>query len=177
MLRRHPRCGFVDRQGHYIEFWMEGILPTDNPLEGLRAWNIFYRVSSDGGRTFGSPAQVIHAGAEFNPAHPLPGVWTGKNCVMLGDMTCVPVSAPGGILVPVEITPLAPDGQLYNPAGAYTYTDAAVLLGKWRGTQLEWRISEPISGDPVRSTRGMDEPTIEYLEKGRLLMVLTRSTT
>jgi len=175
-LRRHPRCGFVDRQGRYLEFWTEGVLPSDNPLEGLRAWNICFRVSRDGGRTFNSPAQVIHAGGEFNSSHPLPGVWTGKNCVMLGDMTCVPVSAAGGgILLPAQITPLAPDGQLYNPAGAYTYTDAVVLLGKWRGAELEWTASEPVRGDPASSTRGMDEPTIEFLDNSRLLMVLRGS--
>jgi hypothetical protein len=176
VLRRHPRCGFVDRQGYYVEFWNEGVLPSDNPLEGLRAWNIYFHVSRNGGRTFNSPTQVIHAGAEFNASHPLPGVWTGKNCVMLGEMTSVPIQAPdGGILVPVEIAPLAPDGQLYNPAGAYTYTDAVVLLGKWQGAQLEWRASEPIRGDPAWSTRGMDEPTIEFLDEGRLLMVLRGS--
>ena len=131
-LRRHPRCGFVDHHGRYLEFWNEGLLPSDDPLEGLRAWNIYYHVSRDGGRTFDSPSQVIHSGAGYNASHPLPGVWTGKNCAMLGEMTCVPIGAPGGgILVPVVISPLAPDDQLYNPAGAYTYTDAMVLLGKW----------------------------------------------
>jgi len=176
ILRRLPRCGFVDLHGRYLEFWCEGVLPSDDPLEGLRQWNIYFHVSRDGGRTFDAPIQVIHAGAEFNPGHPLPGVWTGRNCVMLGEMTCVPIGAPaGGILLPVEITPLAPDGQLYNPAGARTYTEALVLRGKWQGTQLEWSASEPIRGDPERSTRGMDEPTIEYLDAGRLLMVMRGS--
>src|SRR5204863_7596567 len=32
MLRRHPRCGFVDRQGRYVELWIEGVLPTDERL-------------------------------------------------------------------------------------------------------------------------------------------------
>jgi hypothetical protein len=95
---------------------------------------------------------------------------------MLGEMTCVPINTPdGGILVPAQITPLAPDGQLYNPVGAYTYTDAVVLLGKWRGSRLEWRASERIAGDPAHSTRGMDEPTIELLDDGRLLMILRGS--
>jgi BNR repeat-like domain len=176
ILRRQPRCGFVDHQGRYLEFWCEGVLPSDDPLEGLRRWNIYFRVSRDGCRTFDAPTQVIHAGAEFHSGHPLPGVWTGKNCVMLGEMTCVPISTPDGrVLLPVEITPLAPDGQLYNPAGTRTYTDALVLIGKWRGAQLEWSASEPIRGNPERSTRGMDEPTIEYLDQGRLLMVLRGS--
>jgi hypothetical protein len=176
MLRRHPRYGFVDAHtGLYLEFWIEGVLPTDDPLEGLRNWNIYYRVSRDG-RTFGSSYQVIHAGAEFNERHPLPGVWAGRNAAMLGDMACVPVATPDGrILLPVEISPLGADGKLYNPAGGYTYTDAAVVGGRWRGERLEWEMSDVIKGDPARSTRGMVEPTIEFLAEGRLLMVLRGS--
>jgi len=173
MLRRHPRGGFVDpRTRRYIELWTEGLLPSDDPLEGLRQWNTYYRVSSDG-RRFGPVHQVIHKGAEYNAGHPMPGVWTGKNAAMIGDMSCIPVAAPDGrILLPVEITPLGPDGKLYNPGGGYTYTDAAVLHGTWRGDQLEWEMSDVVKGDPARSTRGMVEPTIEFLADGRLLMVL-----
>jgi hypothetical protein len=175
-LRRHPRCGFVDKHGRFLEFWCEGVLPSDDPLEGLRQWNIYFHVSRDGGRTFDAPTQVIHAGAEFNSGHPLPGVWTGKNCVMIGEMTCAPINAPDGdILLPVEITPLAANGKLYNPAGARTYTEALLLRGKWQGSQLDWSSSKPIRGDPEQSTRGMDEPTIEYLDGGRLLMILRGS--
>lgn len=175
-LRRHPRAGFVDSHGRYVEFWVEGMLPSDDPLEGLRNWNIYYRVSRDGGRSFGPGSQVIHSGAEFNVRHPLPGVWTGKNCVMLGDVACVPLAAPdGGILLPVQITPLAPDGSLYNPVGGYTYTDAAVLHGRWQGSLLRWEMSDLIKGDPSRSTRGMDEGTLGFLDDGSLLMVLRGS--
>ena len=176
MLRRHPRAGLADAPDRYVEFWNEGTLASDDPLEGLRQWNIYYHVSRDGGRTFGPPVQVIHEGSEFHSLHPLPGVWTGKNCVMLGDVPCVPVAlADGTILLPVEITPLAPDGTLYNPAGAYTYTDVAVVRGRWRGGTLYWRMSELVRGDPNRATRGMDEGTVEALDGGRLLMVMRGS--
>ena len=33
MLRRQPRCGFVDHNGPYLEFWCEGVLPSDDPLK------------------------------------------------------------------------------------------------------------------------------------------------
>src|SRR4030095_5369098 len=160
-LRRHPRCGFADKHVLYLECWGEGVLPSDDPLEGLRQWNIYFHVSRDGGRTFDAPTQVIHVGAEFNSRHPLPGVWTGKTGVMMGGMPRVPINGPdGGILLPVEITPLAPNGQLYNPAGTRSYTEALVLRGRWHGSQLDWSASEPIRGDPERSTRGMDEPQL-----------------
>lgn len=170
MLRRHPRACFVDPQtGRFLEFWNEGILPTDNPLEGMQQWNIYYRVDGD-------VHQVIEEGARFDARHPLPGVYTGRNMVMLGDVASVPITAKdGSILLPAIVTPLGADGNLYNPAGGYTYTDAVVLHGRWRGRRLLWKAAEPVKGDPDRSTRGMDEPTIETLAGGRLIMVLRGS--
>lgn len=175
MWRRHPRCGFIGPEGQYIEFWNEGLLPSDDPLEGLRQWNIYFRVSRDGGRTFGPSRQIIHSGDGFDPGHPLPGVWTGKNCVMLGDVACVPIVRGGRILLPVQITPLGPDGRLYNPGGGYTYTDVAVLHGRLDGDRIEWSMSEVVRGDPERSTRGMDEATIGELDGSRLLLVMRGS--
>src|SRR5262249_2728224 len=157
MLRRHPRCGFVDPRDRYVEFWNEGVLPSDDPLEGLRNWNVYYRVSDDGGGSFGLRFQGVHQGAGFQRRHPLAGVWTGKNCVMLGDITCAAVAAPDGrLMLPVQITPLDENGKLANPGGGYTYTDAAVLHGHWKGGRLEWEMSELVKGDPAQSTRGMD---------------------
>ena len=176
-LRRHLRGGHVDpRTDRFVEFWIEGVLPTDQPLEGMRRWNIYYAVSSDGARTYGPAQQVIHQGAEFDAVHPLPGVWTGKNAVMLGDQSCRPLALrDGSILLPVTVTPLGPDGNYFNPGGGYTYTDAAVLHGRWKGDRLAWRMSDVVRGDPRRSTRGMDEPTIAALDDGRLIMVLRGS--
>ena len=69
MLRRHPRAGWVDpHTGRHVEFWVEGVLPSDDPLEGLRQWNVFYSVSG------GAARQVIHRGAEFNARQALPGI-------------------------------------------------------------------------------------------------------
>jgi len=171
MWRKHPRGGWVDpATGRFLEFWVEGILPNDDPLEGLRQWNIFYSV--DGG----APRQVIHKGAEFDERRPLPGVWTGKNCAMLGDTTCQPLARRDGeILLPVQISPLGSDGALYNPGGGYTYHESAVLHGRWKGDRIEWEMSELIRGDPQRTTRGMVEPAIGELAGGRLLLVMRGS--
>ncbi|HXB72194.1 MAG TPA: sialidase family protein [Candidatus Acidoferrales bacterium] len=64
---------------------------------------------------------------------------------------------------------------LFNPGGGYTYTDAAVLLGRWQVDSLEWEMSAAIQGDPARSTSGMDEGTLGFLDGGRLLTVLRGS--
>ena len=171
MWRRHPRACYLDpATGRFLEFWVEGVLPTDDPLEGMRHWNIFYSVDS------GLPEQLIHEGAEYDAGHPLPGVYTGRNCVMLGDVASLPLTMPDGtILLPAIMSPLGNDGKLYNPTGGYTYTDAVVLHGRWMGERLAWRASEPVKGDPLRSTRGMDEPTVARLADGRVLMLLRGS--
>lgn len=171
MWRRHPRACHLDPStGRFLEFWVEGVLPTDDPLEGMRQWNIFYTV--DGG----AARQLIHEGAEFDARHPLPGVYSGRNCVMLGDVASLPLTLPdGSILVPAITSPLGSDGELYNPTRGYTYTDALVLHGRWRGKRLTWSAAEPVKGDPLRSTRGMDEPTLARLADGRILMLLRGS--
>jgi hypothetical protein len=171
MWRKHPRTGFVDpKSGRFMQFWLEGELPTDDPLEGMRQWRIHYSVDT-------APARIIiHRGGEFTPEHPLPGVWHGRNSAMLGDQTCQPVSAPDGtILLPVQIAPLGPDGKLANPGGGYTWHDSAVLHGRWRGARLEWKMSALVQGDPARSTRGFIEPAIARLDGSRWIMILRGS--
>jgi hypothetical protein len=177
MLRLHPRGGWPDpASGKFLEFWNAGLLPGDDPLEGMKQWNIYYRISDDGGRTHHADRQVIHAGREFDARHPLPGVYTGKNAVMLGDQPSRELYLrDGSFLLPVEISPLAPDGSLYNPTSGYTYTDAAVLHARWKGGDLEWTMRATIAGDPQRSTRGMDEPTLGSLDRGRLIIVMRGS--
>jgi hypothetical protein len=177
-FRRALRAGVADpHTGRFVRFHIEGLLPTDDPLEGMRQWYVCYSVSEDGGRTWPVSEQVVQSGPDFSPAHPLPGVWIGKNCVMLGDMASVPiVLADGTILVPVIVTPLGPDGTYHNPGGGYTYSDAAVLRGRWRPDgRIAWELSALVKADPARSTRGMDEPTVAPLIDGRLLMVLRGS--
>jgi len=171
MWRCHPRACYLDpATGRFLEFWVEGVLPNDDPLEGMRQWNIFYRVDA------GPALQVIHEGAAFDARHPLPGVYTGRNCVMLGDVASLPITLPDRtILLPAITSPLGRDGKLYNPTGGCTYTDALVLHGRWHGKRLAWRAAEPVTGDPLRSVRGMDEPTLARLDDGRILMLLQGS--
>lgn len=168
--RKHPRAGYVDpKSKHLLEFWMEAVLPTDDPLEGLRRYGVYYSI--DGG-----PArQMIHKGAGFDATHPIPGSELGRNGFMLGDNGSAPITAPNGdILVPLEIFP-AKDGKLYNPGGGYTWSDAAVMHGRWKNGDLEWTMSNIVLGDPAVTTRGMVEPTLAFLDKKRVLMVLRGS--
>lgn len=175
--RMHPRTGWVEpKTGRFLRFWLEGVLPTDDPLEGLKRWSIHYSVAEGGRGEPGTAYPVVHQGAEFSPGHPLPGVWSGRNSAMLGDQTCQPVAAPdGGLLLPIQIAPLGDDGKLMNPGGGYTWHDAAVLHARWSGKRFEWEMSEVIRGDPARSTRGFVEPTLAHLGGKRWMLVLRGS--
>lgn len=175
MLRRHLRGFWTDpNSGAAIELWNEGVLASDDPLEGLRQWQIHYAISFDGFRTRSGPVMVRQEG--MPPGEPLPGVFLGKNSIMLGDQGSVPLAVRGGFLLPVEITPLAPDGKLFNPGGGYTYHDSAVLHARWVGRgKLQWRLSQLVKGDPARTTRGAIEPTLGRLADGRFLLVMRGS--
>jgi hypothetical protein len=179
--RLAPRAGYVDpKTGRYIEFWNEGVLPTDDPMEGMRQWMIFYSLQEPRPVYYHNleevRLEVVQKGKEFDARHPLPGVYTGKNCVMLGDVPSLPITLKdGSILLPVQIAPLGPDGKLYNPGGGYTYTDVAILHARWKGKHLVWRMAELIKGDPARTTRGMIEGTLATLADGRLIVVMRGS--
>jgi hypothetical protein len=177
MWRKHPRVGWVDpATGRFIRFWLEGVLPNDDPLEGMRQWRIYYSVSEDGLQPARDPEMIVHQGREFGPSNPLPGVWTGRNSAMLGDQTCQPVAGENGaILLPVQIAPLGSDGKLMNPGGGYTWHNSAVLHGNWKGPRLEWRMSEVVRSDPARSTRGFIEPTLAHLGGKRWILILRGS--
>lgn len=176
--RRCGKVGYIDpMSGRYLSVWNEGTLPNDDPLEGLKQWRLFYSVSEDGARSEVASGQIIHEGAEYNADHPLPGMWVGRNSVMLGDYPCTPMTlGDGTILVPCQITPLGPDGNYYNPGGGYTYHYAAVLIGRWReDKRIAWTLSASAEGDPAKSTRGMIEPTLAQLDDGRILMIMRGS--
>ena len=173
---RHP--GFVDPERDLLLVMiMQALLPTDNPLEGMKHWTLHYSLSDDGGRTEYHQGQVIQSGKGFSSDHPLPGVWTGKNAAMIGDTTCRPIHIRSGqILQPIQITPIGPDGEYENPGGGYTYHDAAVLIGTWNESrQLDWTLSERVRADPNLSTRGMIEPTLAQFPDGQILMVMRGS--
>ena len=161
MWRKHLRAGLV-HQGQLLEFWNEGVLATDDPLEGLRQWEIHCRIR-------GREQQVIGEG--LTASNPWPGVYQGKNCAVLGDQACAPVADGKRVLLPVEVTLL----NLENPGGGYTYSDAAVVIGTLDKGKYRWHITKPLKGDPARSTRGLLEPTIIKLSGRRWLMVLRGS--
>lgn len=114
---------------------------------------------------------------DYTAEHPVEGVWIEKNSIQTSAAAGLPIrTRQGRVLVPVQITPLGPDGKYWRPGGGYTYTDAAVLIGRWTsGMKIEWDISQRVQADPKRSTRGVIEPTIAEMPDGRILMVMRGS--
>src|SRR5690606_32632174 len=83
--RRHHRGLFVDeRTNRLLMLWTQGVLPGDDPMEGLWRWTLWYAASDDEGKTFGPPQQIIHEG-DYDTIHHLPGITVGHNCAMMGD--------------------------------------------------------------------------------------------
>ena len=178
MLRCYPRGAVCDPvTDRLIRIENRAILPTDYPLEWMQHGTVYYSVSRDGGRTWDFTEPIVQCGAEYNLEHPLPNIWRGRNGFMLGDITCRPlVLDDGTILVPCQISPVGPDGKYHSPGGGMTYTDAAVLRGRWRTDgRIDWELSQRVESDPRQSTRGMIEPTLGRLADGRLLMIMRGS--
>jgi hypothetical protein len=96
---------------------------------------------------------------------------------MIGDQSCLTIkTGQGRLLVPVQISPMGPDGKCYNPWGTTSYHDAAVLIGRWTPEgQIRWNLSSRVVADPARSTRGCIEPTLAEMPDGTILMVLRGS--
>ncbi len=180
-LRRFVLGCVVDPvTGRFLNFRNEGVLPTDDPLEAfMREWSVYYRASEDGGMTWYLDEEVIQSGKEFGPTHPVRGVHTGHNSVMIGDLASRPIYlANGTLLLPLVISLVGPAGNYYNPGGGYTYGGVAVLRGRWAadGRHMDWEeLSQLVEVDPNLSTRGMDEPTLAELPGGRLMMVMRGS--
>lgn len=159
--------------GRLLLVLLEGTLPTDDPLEGMKQYHLAYRVSEDGGHTFTVNEKIVQKG-DYSPEHPAEGVWVGRNALMSGY--CALFSPGGRILIPVTITPMGPNGVWHSPGGGFTYEDTAVMIGQWqKDGRIEWQRSQLIQADPKRTTRGLDEPALARMPDGRVLIVMRGS--
>jgi len=148
-------------------------MKNDEVLTGLYGRKIFYQYSKDGGNTFTEFSQIIESGREFDEKHYMRDVWYGRNSASIGNIP-IKLSA-NEILLPLYYFPLDRNGRLYNPIGAYTYTNVVFLHGFWRNKYIEWISSDPITIDPYKSTRGLSEPAVIELDNGILFTVMRGS--
>jgi len=173
---RYSASPWLDKhKGVLFLFWHEIYMIHDDVLSGLLRRKIFYQISIDGGKTFSEKTQIVESGEEYDEIHYMKDVWYGKNSASIGN---IPIKlSQDEILLPLYYFPLDKDGKLYNPIGAYTFTNVMFLHGFWKNgySRIEWVSSEPITIDPHRSTRGLSEPAVARLNNGDLIAIMRGS--
>lgn len=178
VLRRHYRNVYVcPKSDRAVLFYNEARLPKDQVAGWYTHGTLRYAVSEDGCQSFLVDEPVMDHRPPHSPDHPIPGVWTGRNAIMLGDHTCEALAMDdGSLLVAPSITPMGEDGRYLNPYNMLGFFEVTVLRGKWQDDlQIKWEKIGSVPGDAAYSTRGMDEATLAHLNDGRLLMVMRGS--
>lgn len=174
MMTKYFKLTVLDKQsGKFYMFYNRGLLPSDKPEDGLKNWQLYYRMSEDGGKSFKFEKPVVLLG-EYDEFHPIRDVWRGKNSFMVGDWPCEPiVREDGTLLMAVQCTIIDENGEIYNPGGGYTYQYSVVLHGRFLDSgEIEWfDISNRVEGNPSKSTRGAIEPSIIEMPGGKVLMI------
>ena len=149
-----------------IRFFNRALYPGDTftrEVVGLTA--IWHEISTDGGRTFAEPRQVITAGG--TPDSPAPGVNRGENSMMISFS--VPfVDSKGRIILPMQRMHKAP----LSLSPYLVPLDAGCLIGECAADGgISWTAGEMVCTDLAKSSRGLYEPAITELKDGRFLMV------
>ena len=151
---------------------------VDDTPGGFIDYKRWYRVSTDGGETYDAELPLVQEGAEYSPMHPIKYVWIGKNSFCYAAVPPFLRMSNGEVLLPFYFAPLDEDGDYHNPVGAYTFTYAAALIGKWNdsGDDLIWEASQDIRLSGEQSSRGANEcAVIELPQPGHIFMVIRGS--
>ena len=180
--RRHPVTAMLDPKHNRVLSIVNALDTPDldpkisEPPLAQKNYYLRYRVSTDGGRTWLCD-EPLTAGGDYNAQHPFADLWIGKNAIYLGDLGCRPIATQKGrVLVPAQMTVVDSPGELHQPPGALTYTEAVVLIGEWTADhRLTWRMSQRVKGNDDLSCRGMIEPTIAETMDGRIVMIMRGS--
>lgn len=166
VVRRGEGALFLDEgRGRLLQFYNHALYPEGHfSGEVERFHRIFYRVSGDGGRTWGEGRQIVVVGGDERSW--APGVVYGENGMAVSF--CAPLQlADGTLVLPVQRCPRG-----FDAADPWSILwEAGCLLGRWAGDELAWQMGELVSLPAEVSTRGLCEPTFAELPEGRLLMV------
>lgn len=153
--------GWVYRdQNRYLQFALLVPHLSDDPKVGAYVSydaKLYYRVSTDGGRSFPTGQQfrpVVAAGQTL--ARPFPTQQIGRDGGTVPGTAYIGKSIAGDVLATLSITEGTP------PAHVTTFTNGYALRGKWNqaGDDVTWSISEPAKLPARYSTRGADEPAV-----------------
>jgi len=175
-MTKYFKVQIIDKKNDNLYmFYNQGLLPNNNPEEGIKNWQMYYSLSKDGGETYEFYEPIIMEGKQFNETHPIKGVIRGKNSFMVGDYPCVPLilNDEKTILLAIQIAVMDENEQLVNPYGTFTYQSSHVLKGEIKEDgKIRWyHISDKMLATPDQSTRGTIEPCICKMDDGKVLMV------
>ncbi len=175
-MTKYFKVQVIDKlRNNLYMFYNQGLLPSNDPKEGVKNWQMYYAMSKDGGETFSFYEPIILEGDEYNITHPINDVFIGHNSFMVGDYPCVPIILPDGetILLAVQVSVLNENMELFNPYGSFTFQASYILKGKFQEDgHIKWEsMSNKMLASIDESTRGTIEPAICRLPDGRILMV------
>jgi hypothetical protein len=159
----------------HLGFTTPGI---DDTALGSVAYAIWYRISIDGGKTFGALRPVIQPDGRHDLLRPLDGVWIGRNGFNVDLTNRIIRASNGEIMVPFTAGTLDGDGKPYNPLLSYGYSSVGVLIGRWTddGRDTTWGVGRWIHADPSQSSRGLAEPAIVELRQPGEFMLVARGS-
>jgi len=152
----------------------------NNPHAELTA-QTWYRISNDGGHTFGDLKQIIIPnGTVVDPFNPLPGVKVGVNGYEFpGDSLVVASNGEQDVLIPLEIVPLGADGHpVTQEFNVTSYMEVHILRGHWRSdnSDLDWELGQAAQVSIAQSSRGLDETAIAELAPNGHCVIVSRGS-
>ena len=142
----------------------------------FRSKKFFYRISEDGGTTWGKEIQIIQKGRKYNADHWCESIWYGKNGGDFNPLHIVKFQD-GSLVIPMTVDFLGKNGKfekLPDRFGDVLWPNEsnACLIGKWSkdGKTLEWDMSNEIRIDESLSY-GLCEGSVAQVDDGKLMMV------
>jgi len=174
---------------HYVGTGVDRIFPDGHEAAYKRFWGGDPLGFADhaylGIRTEGGEQQhqlvMYEEGAEFNPEDPLNPDHYSRNSCLSG--TNLIIDDNGDILFPIgvpaakccEIT--GTDVNEHFPSAPHVLRNMIVMRGVWNGKTYDLIPSRPILISDLKSSRGVDEPTIAKLSSGRIVVVFRGNNT
>jgi hypothetical protein len=171
---------------HFKETRAGGALafgPDDDGWDVVeRSKRLYYRISRNGGATWGPERQLVQKGGEYDETHWADGISFGTNGADFQPLRILKLHD-GTLLMPVWITALDESGKLLRRAerfGQLTWPSfaCACFLGRWREdlSDIDWDLSNKLSV-PEYMSYELDEPAVGPAADGALMMLMRGGAT
>ncbi|MDO9464424.1 MAG: sialidase family protein [bacterium] len=167
-----PDNGFLLRVSLVAEDNPE-ILPWRKESPVIRTRRIYTQISKDEGKTWNKIEQLVLKGKEFDSVHWAKEIWYGKNSGAV-EGSHAPKLANGTFLIPHWMNSLFEDGTMYSPDDGFMLHKAGCFIGRWQtdGNGIDWDQGEYVTLPRKFSADGADEPSVEVLSDGRIIMIM-----